>query len=253
MKTYLLLFSLLFISFYSYAQEPPTKHSEMNVDMPDETEETDLVDVHTIQLETAFLHNGYKDGESSNIGQAMLRYGVAKRLELRLLIEDGGMRDKYLDETVQSTYPMALGTKVQLLKDHKILPDITFVGYLKLPFTSRNKEQEMYWSPIALLAFQHEFGDKWKLEYNIGTQQEAFGPDWSFLGNGSVHYKVTDPLELFFEYYAQFSNEETASHNLGAGVAYQLGEHFEFYASTGARIDTEDNNHFFAGGVAFRL
>jgi hypothetical protein len=256
LKTQLLTTALLAISLTATAQttEEPKKQAEMNVDMPDETEETDLVEVHQIQLETAFLHNGYKTGASSNIGQAMLRYGVAERLELRLLLEDGGMRDKYMEETVQSTYPLAIGSKVSLLKDHKWLPDMTFVGYVKLPFTSRTSEQKPYWSPIFLMAFQHKLSEKWKLEYNVGVQQEAFGTSWSWLGNSSIHYQVTQPFELFFEYYAQFQHAEDPSHNIGGGFAYQLGHHVEFYASLGTTVNSvENNNHFFAGGVAFRL
>src|SRR5690349_6969943 len=114
----LLLVSVIALTtFNARGQEViPPKKTEMNVDMPDETEETDLLEKGQFQLETAFLHNGYQKGSSSNIGQAMLRYGLAKPVELRLLIEDGDMRDKYLDETVQSTYPLALGTKVTLVK-----------------------------------------------------------------------------------------------------------------------------------------
>ncbi len=225
----------------------------MNVDMPDETEETDLVDVGELQLETAFLHNGYDTGMASNIGQLMLRYGIAQRIELRLLIEDGRQRDRYVEETVQSTSPLAIGTKVSILKDHSWLPDMTFVGYLKLPITSRTNQQKPYWSPILLMAFQHKFGEKWKFEYNLGVQQEAFSTKWNYIGNGSLHYKIADPLEVFIEYYAQFKNGEEPDHNLGGGLAYQIGQSVELYLSSGTRIISSERNHFYAGGVAFRL
>lgn len=233
--------------------DPPKKKTEMNVDMPDETEETDLVDRGQVQLETAVLCNRFRDGKPSVIGQALLRYGLSDRVEVRALLEDGRRRDQYLTETVQSTYPLAVGTKIVLLKDKPVLPDITFVGYVKLPATSRSREQAAYWSPIALLAFQHQFaGDKIKLEYNAGVQQDAFDTDWQELVNASFHYKLTQRLEAFAEYYAQFNRGEEPQHNLGGGLALEIGNRVEVYVSGGSTLRYEAANQFVAGGIAFR-
>jgi hypothetical protein len=228
--------------------------TEMNVDLPDETQETDLVDKGQVQMETSFLYNRYTVNPTSVLGQGLLRYGLLSRVELRLLIEDGRQRDKYMEETTQSTYPLAAGTKVALLKDVKGLPDITFVGYLKLPFTSRSKEQKAYWSPMALLAFQNKFGgDKWKLEYNIGGQQEAYSTSWFMVVNASLHYKLLEKLELYTEYYSQYQPGSGPQHNIGGGAAYEIGHAIEVYASAGGSILRSPANHYFQSGVAFRL
>lgn len=256
LKKLFLLFLLLLLSGRPLlAQErssaPPKK--EMNVDMPDETEETDLVDPGQLQLETALLYNRYSGRSPSLIGQALLRYGLSERIELRAIAEDGLRRDQYLTETVQATAPLALGTKVVLLKDKPVLPDITFVGYVKLPFTSRSREERLYWSPIFLLAFQHKFaGEKVKLEYNAGIQQESFSSSWQWLGNVSMHCKLSRSLEAFAEYYAQYSPQEAPLHNLGGGLALEIGERMEAYASGGSTIATTDRNYFFAAGLAVR-
>jgi hypothetical protein len=227
--------------------------TEMNVDMPDETEETDIVDPGQIQLETAILYNRFSEGDPAIIGQALLRAGLSKTVELRMIAEDGKSRDRYLSETVQATQPLALGTKIVLVKDKRIIPDITLVGYLKIPATSRSAEQSAYWSPIALLAFQHAFAaEKIKLEYNIGAQQEAFSNEWVWLGNASLHYKLTTSLEGFFEYYAQFTSAEAPNHNLGGGLALEIGNRLEVYISGGHTINQPDYNYFLAGGIAIR-
>lgn len=220
--------------------------------MPDETEETKLIDKGQWQLETAILFNGYEQNNTSVIGQALLRYGLADKAELRIIAEDGKNRDQYMEETVQSTSPLALGTKVSLVKDHKVLPDITLVAYVKLPFTSRTAEQKKYWSPILLAAFQNKFGEKWTLEYNAGLQQEAFSADWYWLANVSLHYKIADPLEVFTEYFAQYRAGEDPQNNLGGGIAYQLGQHIELYAAGGRTVNYQPYNYFASTGIAFR-
>lgn len=227
----------------------------MDVDLPDETQETDLLEKGQIQLETALLYNRYKDGgRSSVIGQGLLRYGLLNRVELRLLVEDGRERDKYIKETVQSTSPLAMGTKIALVKEVKGLPDITLVSFLKLPFTSRSNTQKAYWLPIIIAAFQNKFGgNRWKLEYNIGAQQEAYSTDWVAIANGSVHYKIFQQLELFTEYYAQYRPGKQPQHNIGGGVAYELGDMWEVYFSTGSAVYSDNPNHYFDSGIAFRL
>ena len=247
------LIFLLTVQGFSQEQKAGKPLEEMNVDLPDETQETDLVDKGHWQLETGFLLNRYKNEPNSYITQGLLRYGASKNIELKLLIEDGRGRDRYMQKTVQSTYPLALGTKILLVKDHPGLPDMTFVSFVKLPFTSQSSANKAYWSPIFLMAFQNKFGEKFKLEYNAGIQQEAYSSEWFWLVNASLHYKIIEKLEIFTEYYAQYINHEQPSHNLGGGIAYQLNNILEFYLSTGSTIYDEDQNHFFNGGVAFRL
>lgn len=247
---------LLFILLSTMAQnEPPGKKEddEISVDLPDETEETVLVKKGQWQFETSVLYNTYKKEKASLVGQGLIRYGLSHAVELRLLVEDGRQRDTYITSTVQSTYPLAASAKVLVLKDVKGLPDISLVSYLKLPFTSRTKEQQRYWSPLFLAAFQNKLSSKWKLEYNAGIQQEAYGTAWAWLANGSLHYKITDPLEVNIEYYAQYQVNELPQHNLGAGIAYQLGKYVEVYVSAGSTIFYSEANHFINTGVAVRL
>lgn len=225
----------------------------MHVDLPDETEETEVVDKGTLQVETQVLFNKFCSGDKSLIGQVMLRGGLFKNIEGRLLVEQGDNRDQYIEETVQSTFPVAASLKAAILKNHKWIPDISVVGYLQLPFTATTREQSVYWSPIFIAAFQNKIGDKFKLDYNAGIQQEAFSAQWVWLVNSTIHYKVLDKLEAFLEYYAQYSNSDEPQHNLGGGLALQAGKHVEFYVSGGNTIFADAANHFFSGGAAYRI
>ena len=240
---------LLIFCFSATAQT----HNEMHVDLPDETEETSVIDRGQWQIEAAGLFNGYADTTSSTIGQFMLRYGISRKIEMRLLVEDGRNRDHYTEETVQSTYPLAIGLKAAIFEGHGLVPDITIVSYLKLPFTSHSKEQVSYWSPILLAAFENRIGDKWTIGYNVGMQQEAFSSEWVVLTNASVHYKISEPVEVFTEYYAQFSAQQLPMHNAGMGIAWQPSENVELFVSAGSTLDHDPSNYFMNGGLAYRF
>ncbi len=229
------------------------KMVELNMDLPDETEGTDLVEKDELQCEFAYLHTAFEKGESPIIGQGLLRYGLFKKLELRLLIEEGYERDKYFEQTVQSTSPLALSLKFAVIQDHKILPDITLAGYLKLPFTSKTSDQSQYWSPIFSVAFQNKIGKKWKFQYNPGVMQEPFGLSWSSFFNASLHYKVTDRTDVFSEYYGQYESGEDPQHNTGVGLSYQMNNMLAFYGVTGTTFNYDPYNRFFSAGLAIRL
>src|SRR5688572_10151783 len=77
--------------FRSYSQE-----KEMNTDRPDQTEETHLVNKHQLQVETGFLYNKYDTGRSSFISRTMIRYGISKKWEVGLLVEQGRGRNRYI-------------------------------------------------------------------------------------------------------------------------------------------------------------
>ncbi len=254
LKCLALGFALLPLKSFSQADSLKiTPKTKMQVDLPDETEETDLLHKHEVQIETSVLYNRYRNGEPSLIGLGMLRYGLSDKVELRLMAEDGYNRDKYLEETVQSTSPFSIGTKITILKNKKILPDITFVGYLKLPATSRSKEQTVYWSPILLLAFQNKLSGKWTLEYNGGIQQESFGRDWFWLASGSIHYEISGSVEVFAEYFGQYQKGEESVHNAGAGIAYQMAENWELFLSGGSTINYYEYNYFGITGLSCRF
>ncbi len=249
-----LIILLLLISYPAVAQEGQSSNvPEIHVDLPDETEEPELIEKGTLQFETQVLFNKYENSNNSYIGQAMLRAGLLKNIEGRLLFEDGRNRDTYIEKTVQSTYPLAASLKIAIVKNHSWLPDISLVGYLQLPVTARSREQSIYWSPIFIAAFQNKIGEKFKLDYNVGIQQEAYSTKWVWLANSTLHYKVLDKLEAFAEYYAQYSYNTEPEYNIGGGLALQTGRHIEFYISAGSSIFSEYYNHFFSGGMAYRI
>lgn len=226
--------------------------SEFNISVADKTEEPALLLQNEWQLETGFLHNSYDDAPASEIAQMFLRHSVSDKIELRMLIEDGKGRDRYISKTVQATYPLAIGAKIKIQENHPQLPDMTVVGYLQLPFTAHNKAQSGYWSPMIFMAFQHQLNDKWSLSYNAGGQQEAFGTSWSGIFNGALHYKITEKLEVFSEYFAQYEPHATPQHNIGGGATWKLSEHFAVYIAAGSSINAEQGNHFYTGGLAIK-
>jgi hypothetical protein len=182
--------------------------NKMHTDWPDQSEDVHAMKPGELQLETGFSLTRFSSGEDAAIGHELIRYGFIKQLELRLVVEDGKHRDRYMEETSQSIYPLAASVKYSLIDDHQWLPDITLVGYLKLPFTSRSKEQKAYWSPAFVAAFENNLAEKLKLEYNAGIRQEAYSKEHLWMSTTGFMYDITDKLEVFIEHFAQYQSSK---------------------------------------------
>jgi hypothetical protein len=246
-KIIIIIFALYGYVFRSYSQE-----KEMNTDRPDQTEETHLVDKRQLQVETGLLYNTFDTGHSALISRTIIRYGILKRWEVGLLVEQGKERDRYIKETVQSTYPLAIRLKAAILENHEWLPDITIIAYLQLPYTSSNKD---VWrmSPSVIAAFLHELGTNWKIEYNAGFQQEAFGPDISWQVNGSLHYKLIENAELFAGYFSQFQSHKNPFHNIDAGISYKIKDNMQIDLAGGSSIFYNEPNRFWTAGFSLAI
>jgi hypothetical protein len=234
--------------FHSYSQK-----KEMNTDRPDQTEETHLVAKRQLQVETGFLYNSFDTGHSALISRTMIRYGISNKWEVGLLVEQGRERNRYIKETVQSTYPLAVRMKAAMLENHTWLPDITLIAYLQLPYTSLHTEQGWRRSSSLMAAFLHEAGTVWKIEYNAGFQQEAFGPDIAWQVNGSVHYKLKTKAELFAGYFSQFQSHENPFHNIDAGITYKIKENMQIDLAGGSSILYDEPNRFLTVGFSIAV
>lgn len=229
------------------------QEEKINTDRPDQTEGVSVLKKGQFQGEFGMVYNKFPDGPSAVVGRGLLRYGLVKNVEVRLLAEDGKERDRFMEETSGSIYPLAASTKIALLKEHAFLPDISLVAYVKLPFTSRSSEQLPYWSASVIAAFQQKLSDKWEVDYNAGYKQQPYEKGHQWLATLSVQYSLTKKGQVFAEYFADYASGEDPQHNADAGLLYQLNDNFQVDLSAGGTLSADPANRFVAAGFAFRL
>jgi hypothetical protein len=230
----------------------------INADRPDQTESPHLVSRGKLQIESGIMVNPFDSsgGKTPVIGMVVLRYGLTKKLELRLMAEDGRDRDRFIEETTQGVFPLGIGGKALLLeRERGIVPQMALLAWLKLPFTSRTSEQRAYWSPQVLLAFENRLSDALELEYNIGAKQEAYGKAWQEMGSLSLHIELSKKLKLFGEYFGHYQSGEDPVHNVDGGIMYVLSPTFQLDLSAGRSLSApaEKKNSFGSLGFSVRL
>lgn len=245
MKIVLCLLFFIFTFHFTLAQR-------INSDLPDQSDGAYVLKPRQFQVEEKLWLSYMERHPNAWISSTLLRMGVVKNLELRLLIEEGKSRDIFMKETTQGLSPLALSAKFALLKERKILPDITLVGYLQLPFTSRSSENAMRWSPSLLLALEKKI-KKFKFSFNGGWKENNFDTQNSWSMVYSVRYPIAKKLETFIEYFGQYSIDIHPSHNLDGGIQYYVKNNLQVFVTTGTNIEEEEWKSFVALGCAFRF
>jgi hypothetical protein len=244
-KLYIILFVI--ISITASAQE-----DKINTDLPDQSDGTYVLKPLQLQVEEKLWMNHLEQHSNAWISSTLIRIGTVKNIEMRLLIEEGKSRDVFMDETAQGCSPLSLSTKWAILKKHKILPDLTFVAYLQLPFTSQNTEREMLWSPYLLMAAEKKI-KKLTVSFNGGWKQNNFDPHGSWSLVSSLRYQLLKKTQVFGEYFAQYDPLIHPSHNMDMGIQYDIKKNIQIYMTTGSSIEAEEWNAFLATGLAIKI
>jgi hypothetical protein len=249
------IFSLLLSSFSMsaiFAQDKiKPEQDKINTDHPDHTDGTTVIDPKTFQFETQVYVNRFDAGKDAIIASSLLRYGLFKNIEARILVEQGQERDRFISETTQGMYPLALSAKIALLKDKKYLPDISLIPYLHVPVTSQ-KGNYGYWSPLVTLAMEKQL-DKLTIAANGSYKQEAFEKQWLWQASGELKYEFSERFSVFAEYFAQYGHEEAPLHNVDGGLLYYISPDWLVHVAAGSTIFHEEKNYFGNLGVAFRV
>ena len=226
--------------------------NRIDTDRPDQTDGTQIVKPGEFQVETDLYYNSFSEYDPAVITSTLIRIGALKFAELRVVVEEGIQRDIFIDETAQGVFPLAIGTKVEILKKHKNLPDISLIGTMQVPATSRSSDMQMRWAPFFALAYEKKFG-KLSVDVNTGIKGAAFEDKYSYQASSSFRFELTKKFIVFAEYFGQYAPTLIPQHNVDSGFIYYLKENLQICASVGSTLLFEDYNRFVLIGTAFRL
>jgi len=243
---YTLLLSVIGLPIFAFGQE-----EKISTEQPDQSYGAEVLEKKELQFESSLYFNSIKQNPDPLISSNIIRYGVAKNVEIRLLVEQGNYRDVYLTEMAHSTYPLAFGTKVMLVKEHNYVPGVALVGYVTLPFTNFD-HQNSQWSPALIGAIEKHFSDL-TITLNSGIKEEVFEHKWEYLGTSDIKYEISKKVQVFAEYFGEFESHESPIHNVDSGLMYLLTRDCQIHLAGGMSIAHQPSYYFVSTGLAFKI
>lgn len=206
-----------------------------------------------MQLETGIYFNKLDSYNQSLVHSNMLRFGLFKRCEFRLVIEEGMENNQYYHSDASGLYPLAVCSKIALVKEKGIIPAITVSGYLRLPFTSTKNFTPGYYSSTGILVFQHTLGENLILAYNAGITRSGDDAAIYFPVTTVVSYALTNTLSVFGEYYAFYQQKTLPSNNVDFGFLFLVKPQMQLDVDFGTTVMKNVHSNYLTLGFSYRF
>jgi len=253
-KLKILLLAIILLPVVAVAQS-----DEMETDRPSESFTPTVVLKNHFQAEIGVRkEHDNNEGERTDeylYPSALLKYGLSKKLELRVLIEEEGDYD-YTPEkhkTAGGLEPVKVGFKYNLWDEKGILPKTSVIARAAIPKLASRDFKGDFVAPLFRLAMENSLTKKLSLVYNIGEEWEEDDVHGEFFYSLSPQLEITDNLKIFAEVFGNLSKEQSAKNIFDAGLLYQVTPNFQFDIFGGAALSKNASDNFIEAGISFRL
>lgn len=243
MKNYLGLLIVLLASI-CYAQETTPS---IVTDRPTQSAASTVVAKGDWLLELGFIREkATADVANFTYGNMLLRYGVIDGVELRVTQDYLGFKDDATNDSGSGLGPLTLGTKVHLVNENGIVPQMSIIGQVTL---SNGDEafKPAQATPELRLNFSNTLSDKLSLGYNVGMR---FPEDNTTTFYSAVlGYALAEGWTVFAEPYG-FLGDGNSDHRFNTGLIYLVNSTLQFDVSAGWGLSDISPDSFIGFGLA---
>jgi hypothetical protein len=245
---------LLAFAFTASAQDQQGTENIVT-DRPDQTEAAQLIPRGTLQIETGgSIENDRVGGvmhQAITYNTTLLRIGLAKHFELRLIQEE--LNDRYEGKTVaKGAGPLAVGTKIAMLEEKGIFPQIALNAHLKFRTGSKDYKP-LHVTPDFRFLFAHTLSKRFSLSYNLGAEWNGRDATTTGIYTLALGIGLTDRLSCFIESYGFFPEHQVADHRADAGLTFLLTHNLQLDVSGGIGLNEVAPDNFISAGISWRI
>lgn len=238
--------------------QAPDSLPPIDTDRPDFTDGVHTIPRGHIQLETGYTYQqgrGTAAGHSHSLPEALVRFGLTPRVELRIgenfLVQRANAQNVPSVHGFDDTY---LGTKVTATAQRGVMPALSFELKVNLPSGSDAISAHRVLPGGALLL-------GWETAGPWSAGIEAFGTRTAddhvqAVGSLSVQYQVASPVQLYGEVFAlepvSAGTGTRAEYYADSGVLVLLSNNVQVDARIGVGLNHDADRYFVGFGFAVR-
>lgn len=203
----------------------------ISTDRPAVTDSSVVVSAGALQIESGMQLTDAAGHDSLDLPQALLRYGLAAKTELRLALPDY-YHD--LPGAISGLADTALGVKQQLGPAGGF--DVSLVAFLSLPSGARALTSHGY-DPGVQLPWSHSLPANWTVAGQFAAYWPTVSGAHDFTREATVllDRQLTTAWDAFLEYAVDAPERGGTRQILHAGTAYKLTAHqqIDLHAAVG--------------------
>ncbi|HEX8460437.1 MAG TPA: transporter [Segetibacter sp.] len=245
-NAFLLLLTLITLSVAA--------QDKIEAERPSESISPKTVNKNSLQAEIGFRKTQIdEDDKVWRTPNALLRYGLAKRVELRL--ETNVEHQRLVSENVlrKGFRSVELGVKAHVIETEGEKFSAAVVGQLGLPgIASPGYKLSKAYNRVRVL-FENKISEKIKLAYNIGNDWDSENEEQNWVYSFTPEFEIGNKWETFVEVYGFFKKNKIPEEVFDAGFAYFLSDKTEVDLSGGVGLNQDSPKYFISAGFSFRL
>jgi len=254
MKKHILISTFSLLAIIANAQD-----EKMITDRPGFTIDPATTEKKWIQAETGF----YRDTEKKGFGLKnhfmqnpvlAIKYGVVKRVELRIITELATIREEAINGTdiYKGLNRVELGAKFNFLDGKGAIPKTSLIAHYHFNHL-RTIFKDTIDGADFRLAFRNNISKTVSIRYNAGMLWRDFRFDPYFLYSLSPGFNFGERWFAFIEVYGYFWEKYHPMNSLGAGLAFYINDNLKVDASAGIGLSKLAPDNFYAFGASFRF
>jgi hypothetical protein len=219
----------------------------------------DVVSCRKVQLENGFQYTNFFEGdihvENFLFSSLLVRYGLVKFAELRVTTDFAYniVQDSTGPTTMYGLNPVTIGTKIKLLSQQKVIPNISLLFNLTLPFIGKQEFLPKTFTPSLYLLMSNNLTENLSLCYNYGLTwfggSEALLHFYTICFNVHLHPK----WDVFMEGYGFATLHAYPSFNMDTGVAFLINDNLQVDFSASGSITSIRDFYLFNMGIAWKI
>lgn len=236
------------------AQEADDGARPLVGDRPDFTESAMTVAPGRVQVEAGYTFTRSGGTRAHDLGEALVRVGVASGAELRVGVGSLSSLDPPAGGTVSGVRDPSLGAKLALPEpSSRAVPRTAVLVGTTLPVGSDGLGAAGL-RPGATLALGWDPTDRLGIGANAGYTREKDEGDrvHEVSASGAVSWRLTRAAGLFAEYFGLYRDVREDESFLSAGATYAVSADLQLDARAGFGLDGPDPDYFAGVGVVVR-
>ena len=217
-------------------------------DRPDQTESAITLEKGRLQIESGILNQQEGEGneklESLIIPTNLFRYGISKKVELRLVLQLDGIR-VFEDKDFQ--YAMGnieLGTKIVLNQKENPTIEFALISHLKLP----NDDEDRF-GFLNRISLAHSIAQNSSIGYNFGYNYYNRGQG-DFIYTIAIGHSLSEKISFYVEPYGSVFTSTSPLSNFDYGLTYLINSNLQLDLSLGLGLNNSMN--YQSVGVSWR-
>ena len=258
--------AILFWSAFSFTQSLYSQETaELVTDRPDQTESATIVPPGSLQVETGItftsdtrgLDPGIDKQQSLALGTTLIRVGLLKNLELRLIGQHSQsqtfLRNLNDSESESGVSDIAIGGKFGVTEEDGMIPEIALNLHMGLPIGGDNFRPTVAVPDFRLLLAKTLTEDL-SLGLNLGAEYSGDQPDGTFVYTLSLAMGLSEKLGAYIETYGDMPSAQKLNVLVDGGFTYLVAPLVQLDLEAGYSLsERTDLDYFIAGGISFRL